>query len=169
MTSLRAILRTDAGPVAQFVKYAVSGGIASAVNLVVLFLAAWFLFPCLTAEDPFVRLAARLGYDIPIPEIDNALRARRASVLCPVPAFIVSNVVCYVLNVLFVFRSGRHGRRLEFALFLLASLVATAAGGGLSYLLVHRLGIATTYAFASNIVTAVLVNYIARKKLVFRG
>lgn len=157
-----------AGPIAQFVKYAVSGGIATGVNVVTLFLAAWLLFPCLTPDDPFVKLFGALGVTLPTPTITDAARSTR-TMLCSIPAFLLSNAVCYVLNVLFVFKSGRHSRKVEFLLFLIASFVAMLSGTLLAGALVRWTGIAFTYASAANIVTAILVNYIARKKIVFNG
>ena len=164
----RFLSPTEASPLAQFVKYAVSGGIATAVNVVVLFLAAWLLFPCLTPDDPFVKLFGAFGVTVPTVDLPNSVLARR-TMLCSIPAFLLSNAVCYVLNVLFVFRSGRHGRVLEFLLFLAASGIATLSGTLLAGALRDWFGIAFTYASAANLVTAVLVNYVARKKIVFQG
>ncbi len=166
---LQAFFDPDAaGPVAQFFKYAVSGGIATGVNVVTLFLAAWLLFPCLTPDDPFVRLFGAFGVTLPTPALTDAVRSSR-TMLCSVPAFLLSNAVCYTLNVLFVFKSGRHGRVVEFLLFLLASGIAALAGALLAGALVRWTGIAFTYASVANLVTAVLVNYVARKKIVFNG
>lgn len=166
--SLRTFLSTDSSPLAQFIKYMICGGLATAVNVVTLFLAAWFLFPCLTPDDPFVKLLGLVGVTVPTVEIAEAVRSHR-TMLCSIPAFVLSNIVCYILNVLFVFKSGRHGRALEFLLFVAASGIATLSGTLLAGALVRWFGMAFTYASAANLVTAVLVNYIARKKIVFNG
>lgn len=156
------------GPLVQFLKYAICGGLATAVNVVVLFAASWVLFPCLTPEDPFVKFFAFLGVQVPTPDLTQEVRAHLTE-LCSIPAFILSNIVCYILNVLFVFRAGRHHRSLEFLLFLGASAFAAFLGMKLSGILVRDFNMAFSYASAANIVTAVLVNYIARKKIVFKG
>lgn len=165
---IRALASPEAGPVAQFIKYAVSGGIATAVNVAGLFLCAWLLFDCLTPDDPFVKLLSAMGVSFDLPTLSDTERAAR-TMYCSIPSFIVANIVCYVLNVLFVFRSGRHGRAVEFLLFVASSGFATLLGTLVAGLLVRTMGIAFTYASAANIVTSVAVNYVARKKFVFKG
>lgn len=152
----------------QFVKYALCGSIATGINTLVLFLMAWLIFPCLTESDPVVRCLAALGYVIDVPDIEESVRAVR-TMLCSVPAYLISSVVCYALNVIFVFKRGRHGRLLEIALFLGASSGATVLGTFVAGILVYTFGMDFTYAVVCNIVTSVLINYVARKKFVFNG
>lgn len=166
--ALKVLSPTEGGPFLQFVKYAFCGGLATVVNVVVLFLASWFLFPCLTESDPFVQFFAWVGVAIPTPELTDAIRSLR-TMLCSIPAFLLSNAFCYLLNVIFVFQSGRHNRATEFFLFLLASGIAAGLGTLLAGALVRWASIDFTYASAANLVTAVLINYAARKKIVFKG
>ena len=60
-------LSHDAGPVAQFIKYAFVGGLATAVNILAFFLAGWFLFPCLTDNDVLVRLLRKFRPSLKVP------------------------------------------------------------------------------------------------------
>lgn len=171
-TSLGDFLRHfnshDAHPALQFVKYGIAGGLATAVHLGVFYLAAWFLFPALTADDPFVRLFATLGIAVPVPELGDAARANRVMLDNGV-AFLFSNTVAYVVNILWVFRRGRHGWLKEMLLFFLASGLSVAAGTVLAGGLVRWTGMATSYAFGANILASVLINYAARKFLIFKG
>jgi putative flippase GtrA len=165
---LRKFNSRDAHPFLQFVKYGIAGGIATAVHMAVFFLAAWLLFPALTPNDPFVQLLARFGAAIPTPELADSVRSNHVMVDNAI-AFLFSNAVAYVVNILWVFRPGRHGRTKEMLLFFAASALSMVAGTALAGGLVRWTGMATTYAFAANIVASVLINYAARKFLIFKG
>lgn len=158
----------DAHPFLQFVKYGIAGGLATAVHMLVFFLAAWFVFPALTSHDPFVWLFGKLGMAVPTPELSDGVRSNRVLIDNAI-AFLFSNSVAYVVNVLWVFRPGRHGRVKEMLLFLAASGLSTAIGTALAWGLVRWTGMATTYAFGANIVASVMINYAARKFLIFKG
>ncbi len=159
-------LSHDAPPFVQFIKYGMVGGFATVVHVFTFFLIGFVLFPCVSPEDPLVRLVARLGIAAPV--VEEALRARYA-VYSNVLAFLVSNVVCYLLNRLFVFRPGRHHMIMEFFLFLAVSAISGAIGTALIWLLVDRFGVHTTYAFATNILSSLAINYLMRKFFVFKG
>ena len=158
----------EAHPFLQFIKYGIAGGLASAVHLLVFFLAAWFLFPALTESDPFVRLFAWLGIAAPTPEVADKLRADRV-MLNNLVAFVFSNSVAYFVNVVWVFKPGRHSRLNEMALFFMVSGISVAVGTALAGGLVRWTGIETTYAFAANVLASVSINYVARKYFVFKG
>ena len=159
----KKFLSHEAPPFVQFVKYSMAGGIATGVHILVFFLAGWFLFPCLTQEDIVVKL---LG--LTAPDAGTANRALNA-LLCSTLGFLLSNAVCYLLNRLFVFTPGRHKWYVEILLFYAASGASLFLGTLIQTTLIQRFGIQTTPAFASNIVTALLVNYAARKFFVFKG
>ena len=156
-------LSHDAPPFVQFVKYGLAGGIATATHILTFFLAGFLLFPCVTADDPLVKL-----FGLVAPAVDEALRARYA-VYSNITAFFVSNTVCYIINRLFVFRPGRHHIVIEFLLFLAVSAVSTAVGTTLMGLLIRHLGMQTTYAFGANILSSLAINYVMRKFFVFKG
>ncbi len=156
-------LSHDAPPLVQFVKYGLAGGVATAVHILAFFLAGFFLFPCVTDNDPLVKL-----FGLVAPAVDEALRARHA-VFSNVVAFFVSNTVCYLANRWFVFRPGRHHVVIEFLLFLAVSAVSMIIGTTLMGVLIQRFGIETTYAFGANILSSLAINYVMRKFFVFKG
>jgi putative flippase GtrA len=84
-------------------------------------------------------------------------------------AFIISNFVAYVLNIYWVFVPGRHHWMVEIGLFYLVSGVAIAIGTAVMGFLIRRFGMLTTYAFASNLFAAVMINYAMRKFVIFNG
>ena len=153
----------SAHPLVQFFKYAVAGGIATASHVSVFFLSGFFLFPCVSADDILVRLFA-----LSAPAVDEALRARNA-VFCNGAAFVVSNIVCYAVNRLFVFKPGRHGMAVEFLLFVGVSAASAGLGTFLMGILIDKFGLQTTYAFAANLLSSLAINYALRKSVVFNG
>lgn len=158
---LRDLLRRDAHPAVQFVKYAVCGGIATGVDIVLFYLLAWRLIPALGADDPIVRLFA-----LPVTPVGEALRARNY-VLVRAVGFVFANFVTYLLNAIWVFEGGRHGRRKECALFYGVSVISLLAGTGLGWAMIRFLGLSTTVSYGGNIVAAILINYVGRKFFVF--
>ena len=89
--------------------------------------------------------------------------------ICNVLAFMFSNMVAYNLNVLWVFEAGKHPFIIEISLFYCVSGLSMLIGTLLMGLLIKRFGILTTYAFAANIVSAVMINYAVRKFFIFHG
>jgi putative flippase GtrA len=161
---LARLLSHDAGPLVQFIKYAVAGGIATTVSIVLFYTLGSTLWPCLT-EDDFIR---RL-FNLPIAAgLTDALRGWRA-VACNATSFVVSNGVAYVTNVLFVFRRGRHSWLMEVGLFYLVSAVSATIGTLMMKVLISQAGLTTTIAFGANLVSALLINYAMRRFVIFKG
>lgn len=161
--ALDAFLSTDASPAVQFLKYALVGGIATAVHVGTFFLAGFFLWPCVAGDDILVRLFRLRPREVP-----EALRARRA-VCCNILAFLVANTVCYLLNRAFVFKPGAHAVWLEAALFFAVSALSVGLGTALMGFLIKRFRFQTTWAFFANTLTSLLINYVLRKFFVFAG
>ena len=84
-------------------------------------------------------------------------------------AFIFSNLVAYVINIYWVFEPGRHAWYVQISLFYLVSGVSVVIGTALMGWLIRRFGMATTYAFLANLVSALLINYAMRKFVIFNG
>lgn len=147
----------------QFVKYGICGGVATAIHVAVFFILGWFCLPCLTQDDIVVRL---LG--LAAPAVDEARRWLYVLV-CSTLGFVVSNVVCWLLNRMFVFTPGRHSKLVEFLLFFSASGLSLLIGSGLQTLLIRQFDMQTTIAFAANIFSSLAVNFAARKLVVFKG
>jgi len=163
MLDRKTILSPNTGPAVQFIKYAICGGIATATNIVLFHLLGYRIFPCLQTRDTVVRLL-----HLSMPVINDTARGENA-ILANFIAFVVSNFVAYILNVWFVFRSGRHHRLVELGLFYAVSGVSFAIGTALMGWLILRFGLMTTVAFFSNIFVALLINYGMRKFVIFKG
>ena len=163
MNIIHQFLGHDAGNLFQFIKYAISGCIATATHILVFHLVAWKMFFALQADDWFVRLL-----NLPIQELDDATRSRNSMKGNGV-AFLISNLVAYLINIYWVFVPGRYHWILEISLFYLVSGVAIAIGTALMGFLIRRFGMLTTYAFGSNIFAALMINYAMRKFFIFNG
>jgi putative flippase GtrA len=166
MTLLNIIdqfLSADAGNLAQFIKYAIGGGIATAVHILVFHLAAWKMFLALQPDDWFAKF-----FSLRLEKLDDATRSRNSMKANGV-AFVVSNLVAYMINITWVFVPGRHHWVVEIGLFYLVSGLAIVIGTALMGFLIRRFGLLTTYAFGSNIVAALMINYAARKFFIFSG
>jgi putative flippase GtrA len=157
------LLGHEAGNVIQFVKYGISGCIAVATHIIVFHLVAWKIFFALQANDWFVRL-----FKLPIRRLDNATRSRN-SMLSNVVAFVISNLVAYIINIYWVFVPGRYHWLMEIVLFYLVSGAALVIGTAMMGFLIRRFGMLTTYAFGSNIFAALMINYAMRKYFIFKG
>jgi len=153
----------DAHPAVQFIKYGISGGLATAVHIITFFLCGYFLLPCLSQNDITVKL---LG--LTVPAISESVRAWHAGV-CNALAFSVSNTFCYFLNRLFVFKPGRHHWVVEFLLFFAVSGISMVIGTAIQTFLITHQGMQTTLAFGANIICALLINYAMRKFVIFKG
>jgi putative flippase GtrA len=147
----------------QFVKYALAGGLATATHICLFHLMAWRLLPSLQAHDHAVRF-----FKLKIKEVTDSQRARN-SMIANLVAFLIANMVAYITNILWVFERGRHPLVLEILLFYAVSGISAFTGTLLMGVLIKRFGMLTTYAFTSNIVTAVLINYAVRKYFIFQG
>ena len=150
----------------QFIKYALAGGVATGVNVVTFFLLAVFAFHCLAPDDRVAVLRSRHA-GITVPEVSDAVRSVNALV-CNTIAFLVANFVCYVINRLFVFVPGRHSVAVEALLFLAVSAISFAIGTAAQTLLIALGGISTSIAFSANLVSALAINFVARKFLIFK-
>ncbi|HEY7553175.1 MAG TPA: GtrA family protein [Candidatus Binatia bacterium] len=163
MNLIDQLLGHEAGNVIQFVKYGISGCIAVATHIIVFHLVAWKIFFALQANDWFVRL-----FKLPIRRLDNATRSRN-SMLSNVVAFVISNLVAYIINIYWVFVPGRYHWLMEIVLFYLVSGAALVIGTAMMGFLIRRFGMLTTYAFGSNIFAALMINYAMRKYFIFKG
>ena len=163
MNLIDQLLGNEAGNVVQFIKYGISGCIAVAAHILVFHLVAWKIFFALQSNDWFVRF-----FNLPIRDLDNATRSQN-SMMSNVVAFMISNLVAYIINVYWVFVPGRYHWIVEVLLFYLVSGAALVIGTAIMGFLIRRFGMLTTYAFGSNILAALLINYAMRKFFIFKG
>ena len=147
----------------QFIKYAVVGGLSTAIHIVFFHAFAWKIFPALQESDAAVKL---LG--LSVSDLDDRARSRN-SMLSNFGAFLFSNFFCYLMNVWFVFEGGKHNFWVEIGLFYLVSGLSMSIGTGTMGWLIRSLGMRTTYAFGANLVASLLINYAARKFFIFKG
>jgi putative flippase GtrA len=152
----------------QFLKYAISGVIATGVHLIVFYGMTTFLWPALTADDPALPFLAWLGARAAPAALTDAERAARALAANGV-GFVLSNLTAYVLNILWVFTRGRHRWWVEIGLFYAVAGVSLIVGSALQTWLIARLGWSTTVAFGANVVVSLMINYVLRKFVIFRG
>jgi len=160
---LKQFTGREASPFIQFVKYGFAGGMATATHIVIFHLAAWKLFPALQQNDAFVRL-----FHLSVQTMSDGVRGRNAMLDNGV-AFLFSNLVAYVLNILWVFKRGRHHWLMEIGLFYLVSGVSIVIGTSIMGFLISKYAMVTTVAFLANLVTALLINFAMRKFVIFKG
>jgi putative flippase GtrA len=158
----RLLLEKD-NHVLQFLKYAFCGGAAFATDVVTFFLVAWFFFPALTESDILVRL-----FNLQVESVPEHTRLINF-VICNLFSFMVGNMTAYVLNVLFVFKAGRHKRLKELGLFYLVSGASVAIGVGVGALLIGVFGLSTSFSYVAKTISCVVINYLARKFFIFHG
>ena len=132
-------------------------------HVVVFHLVAWKVFPSLGRDD-FVVVMLGLS----VVEVDVASRSIN-SMISNAIAFVCGNFTAYILNILYVFKAGRHNRFVEIVLFYLVSGTSALVGTALMGLLIRLYGLQTTYAFVANMVSAVAINYVMRKYFIFKG
>ena len=160
---IRQFTGKEHSPLVQFIKYGISGGIATAVHIFVFSIMAWLVLPALSEKELVVRI-----FDLPVTDITDALRAKRAAI-DNFAAFLVSNTVCYFINVLWVFERGRHGVIVEFLMFTAVSGLSMLIGTTIQTFLIVRFGMTTEIAFGSNLVSSLLINFVMRKFVIFKG
>lgn len=163
MSIIDQFLPNEAGNIVQFVKYGISGGIATLAHVIVFHLVAWKMFFALQADDWFVRIL-----NLPIQEVDDTTRSQNSMKGNGV-AFLISNLVAYLINIYWVFVPGRYHWIIEISLFYLVSAVAIVIGTSIMGFLIRRFGMLTTYAFGSNVFAALIINYAMRKFFIFTG
>lgn len=154
--------RKSSSALIQFIKYCIAGGVATVVHITTFYLLSWLIIPALTPDD----LVARFAH-ISIGPISDAIRARNAMINNWL-AFIVSNMVAYLLNILWVFESGRHNKLVEIGLFYMVSAISIAVGSSVMWVLIRYFGFSTTVAFSAEVVAAVAINFVVRKLLIFK-
>ena len=163
MRIVKQLLFEKNHPVIQFIKYSFCGGVAFAVDMIVFFLVAWLVFPALTDSDPFVRI-----FNLHIESIPEQIRSINF-ILGNVIAFMASNMTAYILNVLFVFKAGKHGKLKELGLFYLVSGISVGIGVAVGVILIEGFGLSTTTSYIAKAISTTLINYAARKFFIFHG
>ncbi len=165
LKNLHDFLRRKECPYTQFVKYVICGGISVVADMTVFYLLAWLVFPCLKPGDPVVELIEMLGFSIHSVSPETLMRNYW---IIKGFCFVVSNIVVYILNILYVFESGKHRAHHEIMLFFLISLVVFLVGTGFGAVLIGKAGWHITYTYAFILTVSVAANYLLRKFIVFK-
>ncbi len=153
----------DTHPAIQFLKYAVAGGVATGVDLTITFLLSWLVFPALKPDEALVRI---LG--LHVGAVDAPARSLHFAINSGI-AFLFSNAAAYVLNVLFVFKPGKHSRRKELLLFYGVSVTSLLIGTASGSLVISAFNLSFVVSLATKVVAALLINYAGRKYFIFNG
>jgi putative flippase GtrA len=159
---LEKILSHDCGPFWQFVKYGAIGVAATLVQTGVFYLLAATCLKCLAAGDMAVEYLSLPAVDVP-----DSLRAVRFT-LATAAGFSVANVFCWLMNRRFVFRPGRFRWYVEFAMFFLSDSAATVVALAVSSAMICWLSLMTSVAVVVEVLVSFMVNFFARKFLIFR-
>ncbi len=160
---IQQFLQRDASPAVQFIKYALSGGLATLVDALVFYTCACTLFPALRHNDPIRRI-------LPLPvHVMEERRRSRNFVFSTLIAFLFSNYSAYLINIHWVFAPGRHAPAVEMLLFYAVSGVSVLAGTALGWLMIRTLHLSTTFSYAGKVVAALMINYVCRKYIIFSG
>lgn len=149
----------------QFVKYLFCGGLSFVADVVVFYLMAWIVLPSLRLDDLFGVLIGWFGGSIQ--PVDETLLLRHYYIN-KVVAFLASNTVAYVTNVLFVFSSTQRRRSEELILFYLFAILSFIVFTWLGGELIARFGWQVTISNFFVFICATMINFIMRKKLVFK-
>ncbi len=166
ISSLRAFLQDKQNIHAQFIKYLFCGGITFVVDVFAFYLTAWLVFPSLREGDPFGAVIGLLGGRLQSVPEEVLLRN---FVINKVIAFLTSNTVAYITNVLFVFNGGKHRKIKEVVLFYAVSTGSFVVFTWLSRFLIARFNWQVTWSYFFVFVCAMAANFTLRKKLVFKG
>jgi len=134
---------------AQFFKYGICG-ILSLIITIAIVLFVEFQWPHYLDEN-----------------VPTSTRQLHMSIVL-VCAFIPSNFFAYFTNRFFVFTPGRHSIMLEAIIFTIIS-ACSFAGGELGKRLMIELGYSNIVATLSFAVSSALVNFIARKFIIFKN
>ncbi len=160
---LAQFTQREAHPTIQFIKYALAGGVATATDMIIFFLFAFTIFPALTDAELLVQL-----FNVQVPEIAETVRERNFIINSAI-AFVFANMVAYIINVLWVFEPGRHKRHIELFLFYAVSTSSVFIGTFLGWAMIRFFGATTEVSYLGKVIAAVLINFVCRKYIVFKG
>ena len=160
---LRQFKGQDHGPLVQFIKYGIAGAVATLIHVILFYFLALQVMPALNRKDVLAGLL-----HLRVVPVSDAVRARN-SMIDNVAAFMFSNLTAYLINIAWVFKPGRHHPVLEIGYFYLVSGASTLIGSVLMGWLIHHYGTTTTLAFGANVLVSLMINFVLRKYLIFKG
>ncbi len=157
----------EAHPTIQFIKYGIGGAIATATHLVIFFSLALWVFPAMRAEA-FLDGYLIQWLNVEMPALTDAEVQRNFRINNGL-AFLLSNMVAYLINFHWVFHPGRHRRAVEVTLFLVISTISLVVGIQIGIWIMRWFNVGTMVSQFGNVVAAVMINFVCRKYIVFKG
>jgi len=152
-TIVRHVLSHDAHPLVQFVKYGMCGVLAVLIHWIIVYSLGFTVLPAIGKNLP-LEVKEHNGM------INNVI------------AFFASGIVVYLLNRKFVFKPGRHHTAVEAFLFFAVAGVALLAAVLVFPLIFQYVKMDEYVEHIANfsfVLTSALVNFVARKFIVFKG
>lgn len=153
----------QAGPVVQFIKYSIAGGVATVVDITVFYLISWLFIPALREDDPIVK-----ALHLRVTPLDEERRSTRF-VVNTLITFLFSNLTAYLINAAWVFKAGRYVWWLEMLFFYIVSGVSLALAAFVGWMMIKMWKTSTTASYVAKLLAALLINYACRKFLIFNG
>jgi len=160
---IQQFMSHDAGPVIQFLKYGITGAIATGVDVLVFYALSWKFLPAMKENDPLARLLK-----LKITPVAEEVRSRRF-IINTIIAFFFSNTTCYIINILWVFEPGKYAWYIEMAMFYGASGISIALGTAIGWMMIRWFHLSTTSSYIAKGICALLINFAARKFIIFKG
>lgn len=164
---IRQFFQQEAHPLIQFLKYGIAGGVATTVQVLLFYSLSLWVFPCLAEGDTIGDLLAG-WFNVTQPAISDQVRSNRAAINNLI-GFFFSNMTAYLINIVWVFKRGRHHWLLELLLFYAVSGIAMGVGTLLQWAVIRWFGMQTTYSFLLQTFASLMINYACRKYLIFHG
>jgi putative flippase GtrA len=155
-TVWQEFLRRDAHPLLQFIKYGFCGVAAAVVHNGILTVLSLTVFPA--AKDMVI--------DGQI--LDEVARNRHLLINNTI-AWPFGTLVAYLMNTAFVFTAGRHSKAVELGMFFVVSAIGFFPGIFVVNWLAGHLHLPSTVAQLGFIFTSVMVNFLCRKFIIFKG
>lgn len=150
------IRRQDVPWLVQLSVYGFCGVVATVVSVGLVVLLSLYVIP------------AYEGMLVHGEPISKELRSRHLLINNSI-AFVPTNFLVYYMNVLLVFKRGRHHPWKEFFFFTMINFAGFALSQIAGPWLVRQFGIPTNVAIFTNAVVSALINFVARKFFVFKG
>ncbi len=164
---LAQFTRREAHPTIQFIKYGIAGVIATAAHNVFFFVLALWVFPGMDPSAWLDRFFMDL-FHVVMPELSEAILQRNFRINNTI-AFLIANVVAYLINFHWVFHPGRHRRHIEATLFLAVSTFSLLVGMQIGIWIMKWTQMGTVFSQIGNVFASVMINYVCRKYIVFKG
>ena len=151
---------------AQFIRYALVGLASLVVHYAAFLIASFFLFQAFGPEDKIIQLL-----NVTVGSIDTDKRSLNYFIDYFLIGFTIATVVNYYLSVKFVFEGGKYKKQTEILLFIATNAIVQGFVSLLAYTSIKLFGdhAPSSILSAFSIVFSVIINFIVRKKVIFKS